>query len=82
MINERAEFANQFQSPHDLTGTKIISNRPISVFSGSAWTSVGTEFMGDHLVEQLIPDNNWGSDYVTAPLSTRTSGDILRILGK
>lgn len=34
----------------------------------------------DHLVEQLIPDYFWLTEWYTIPTPTRTSGDIYRVL--
>jgi hypothetical protein len=34
----------------------------------------------DHLVEQLPPVNQWGRQFVTMPLATRSGGDTFRIL--
>ena len=45
------------------------------------WTSIGTEYMGDHLVEMLPPANTWGGHFFTVPIANRTSGDVFRILG-
>ena len=70
------------QSPEDLTGTYVESTRPVSVFCGTVWTSISSEFMGDHLVEQLPPSSSWGQEFVTAPIITRTGGDIFRVLGR
>ncbi|KAI0237404.1 hypothetical protein LSAT2_012090 [Lamellibrachia satsuma] len=72
----------QVRSPDDLTGTKILTNKPVAVFSGSEWTSVGYQQMGDHLVEQMPPTSTWGWDFITVPIATRTAGDIFRVLAR
>ena len=43
----------QLQSIYDLTGTRIVTSRPASVIAGSKWSSVGTMYLGDHLIEQV-----------------------------
>ena len=58
------------------------ANKRVAVFSGSEWTSVGSEQMGDHLVEQMPPTSTWGWDFITVPIATRTAGDIFRVLGR
>lgn len=58
-----------------------MSNKPIAVLSGSVWTSVGAELMGDHVVEMLSPTNTWGREFLTLQIANRTSGDVFRITG-
>ncbi|MEN1678275.1 MAG: putative Ig domain-containing protein [Planctomycetota bacterium] len=65
----------------DLTGTVVVSDRPIAVFSGHNCANVPTTSTAcDHLVEQLPSTNTWGQAFVTAPLATRQMGDTFRIL--
>ena len=71
----------QVRSDSDLTGTKIKSTKPLAVFSGSEWTSVGYKQMGDHLVEQMPPTSTWGKLFITASIATRQEGDVFRVLG-
>ena len=76
---------NQFEtlmidSPSDLTGTIIISDKPISVFTGHQCGQVPTGKQNcDYLVEQIPPHATYGSLFFTAPFATRESGDIYRI---
>ena len=72
----------QIRSSTDLTGTVVSANKPVAVFSGSEWTSVGADKMGDHLVEQMPPTPTWGWDFITVPIATRRAGDIFRVLGR
>ena len=72
-----------FQVEHtsDLTGSKVTSNKPISVFSGNECANVPrNKRYCDHLVEHIPPTNTWGMRFITAPLRGRTSGDYFRIL--
>ena len=64
----------------DLTGTKVTSNRPISLFSGDQCTYVpsGVPYC-DQIVEQLPPVEAWGRQFATAPLKTR-SFDVFRFV--
>ncbi|MCH7959860.1 MAG: PKD domain-containing protein [Candidatus Hydrogenedentes bacterium] len=65
----------------DLTGTRIVSDRPVAVFSGDLCGQVPAGVGAcDHLVEQLPPVNAWGTDVITVPLATRVNGDTFRIL--
>lgn len=69
------------ESPEDLTGSHIVSNKPISFLSGHECGNVPYNVSEcDHLVEQLPPTVTWGTLYLTAPTATRTTGDIYKIL--
>ena len=63
------------RSHEDLTGTKIVTNREVSVFSGHQAGSVkGTDpsKRHDHLIEQIPSTTFWGREYYVAPLATRS----------
>lgn len=65
----------------DLTGSTIVSNRPISVFGGNSCGLVptgDTDFC-DLLIEQMFPTSAWGQNFVAMPLATR-SASFLRVL--
>ncbi|CAD5123116.1 DgyrCDS11490 [Dimorphilus gyrociliatus] len=72
----------QIQSQYDLTGTKIVSTQPVVALAGSVWTSIGGLEMGDQLLEQMIPLDRWGTEFIAVPFANRSSGDIFRILAK
>ncbi|MCC5946315.1 MAG: gliding motility-associated C-terminal domain-containing protein [Bernardetiaceae bacterium] len=64
----------------DITGSKIVSDKPIALFSGNFRTRVpNNQCCYDHLVEQIPPQSAWGRSYITTPLATRAY-DIFRIL--
>ena len=70
----------QFNSADDLTGSIIISNKPISVFVGHECGQVPSDVTAcDHLVEQIPPDATWGTQFFTAPLDVRESGEHYRV---
>jgi IgGFc binding protein len=64
-------------NPEDLTGTKITSTAPVSVFGGEQCANVPDEgyYACDYIVEQNIPDSAWGTSFLTEPLKTRKGGD-------
>ena len=63
----------------DISGTRIIANKPISVFSGHECANVPLASEPcDILIEHLQPIDLWGTEVVTVPLKTR-SGDVLKI---
>jgi hypothetical protein len=64
----------------DITGSHILSDKPIAVFSGHLLCNIPTSYpYGDHVVEQLLPVSKWGTTYRTVPFLDR-GGDTMRIL--
>ena len=64
----------------DISGTRITSNKPISVFSGHECADVPlTSEPCDMLIEQIPPIDTWGSEVVTIPLKTK-DGDIIKVI--
>ena len=58
----------------DLTGTKIVADKPLSVISGHECAFVPRHTMAcDHLVEQVLPTALWDTKYYVAPLASRKS---------
>ncbi|XP_064395009.1 uncharacterized protein LOC135342233 isoform X2 [Halichondria panicea] len=72
----------QFESSsQDLTGTRITSSKPLSVFSGHDCAAVPQDInFCDHLVEQVPPTVTWGSKFFVASLEGRSSGERIRVL--
>ncbi|KAJ8314516.1 hypothetical protein KUTeg_006666 [Tegillarca granosa] len=70
----------QIQSPGDLTGAYITSDKPISVFSGNRKTNTGPYGSQDHLVEHLTPVNTWGKKFATVPIPKRSTGDYFKVI--
>ena len=70
-----------FESKEDLTGSRVLSDVPVSFFSGHECGNVPYDVAEcDHLVEQFPPTATWGNTFFTAPTSGRTSGDVFKIL--
>lgn len=65
----------------DLTGSTVTATAPIAVFGASDCTQVPVG-MGycDMLFEQMLSIPQWGTEYVTGHLQTRTGGDFFRIM--
>ena len=64
----------------DISGTRIIANKPISVFSGHECANVPFDSQPcDMLIEQIPPIDTWGFEVVTIPLKTK-GGDIIKII--
>ena len=63
-----------FENNGDLSGTKIVTNKPVSVFSGHgcAYVPYNRGNCG-YLIGQIPPTMFWGKVYYVAPLATRRS---------
>jgi hypothetical protein len=65
----------------DYTGSRVVSDKPISVFGGNECVNIPVGFTYcDFIVQQMVPTSGWGQSFVTVPLATRTGGDIFRIM--
>lgn len=87
LLNEGELY--QVQASNDLSGTRVIARsadgstcKKIAAFSGSSFVRMGCPLAasGDNLLQQLFPTSAWGNEFVTAPLKTRTGGDLFRVL--
>ena len=64
----------------DISGTRVISNKPISVFSGHECANVPLRSAPcDMLMEQIPPIDSWGTEVVTIPFKTR-NGDVVKVI--
>jgi len=70
-----------FSSTLDLTGSKVVSNKPIAFFSGHecANVPVGVRYC-DHLVEQLPPTITWGRQFFLASSLGKTAGEQYKLI--
>lgn len=81
---------NQNNPHNDLTGSEIISSKPIAVFSGHQRAKIpynlqGESFSRDCLIEQLPPVRVWGKNALLVPYAqpsqiTPQGSDLFRIL--
>ena len=70
-----------YERAQDLTGTRVVSNTPISLFSGHQCTFIPKNIgYCDHLTEQLPNTATWGTRFLTASLAGRNTYDMYRIL--
>ena len=80
---DRYQTFHCYQKNGDFTGTKIVANHPVSVFSGARSATVFdtmTKTTADHLVEQMIPVSMWGTKFFTISTPGRDIGDYFRII--
>jgi len=62
-------------SSRDLTGTRIVTDKPVSVFSGHECgyvPSPSSTSYCDHIIEQIPHTTYWGKIYYVAPLQGRS----------
>ena len=65
----------------DLTGTRVISDKPISFITGHQCSNVPPNVAAcEHLVEQIPPVQNWGKRFATVPLKTRQAYDRFKVV--
>ena len=75
MINRLQTF--YVGSLQDLSGTKIVTDKPVSVFSGHRCANVPWNVVAcSHLIEQLPPTALWGEVYYIVPLADKRSYTI------
>ena len=69
-------------SVDDLTGTKIVTDKPVSVLSGHQCASVPWNDMScSHLIEQIPPTTLWGGVFYATPLISGRSYTIKVLAG-
>ena len=71
-----------FWQSRSVTGERVISNKPLSVFVGNRCTLITSaqHRFCDHFTEQVPPTVTWGTKFLSASLAGRSSGDLYRIL--
>ncbi|MEE6482046.1 hypothetical protein FKM82_013131 [Ascaphus truei] len=66
--------AIQIQSRNDLSGTKVIAQRPVAVLSGHTCSQKNGAC--DHVYEQLLPVDSWGTKFLIPALSFQPKNDV------
>ena len=62
ILNEKESFL--VSRPQDLTGSRVIANKPVSVFSGHECGNMPSDLgFCDHMVEQIPPTATWGKEF-------------------
>ncbi|TRZ04121.1 hypothetical protein DNTS_030274 [Danionella cerebrum] len=67
----------QIQSQGDLTGTRISSQLPIAVYSGHTCTWRFSKC--NHVYEQLLPVQSWGTQFLMAPMAIQSQYDSIYV---
>lgn len=61
---------------YDLTGTRVVSDRPVAVFGGHSCSFVPYDrWACDHLEEQMVPLDNWGQKVIVAQTQPQIAGE-------
>ena len=68
--------------PHvNLTGSKIVSNKPLTVVSGHECGNVpSTQDYCDHLAVSIPPTSTWGQEFLLVPFGGRNVGQCYKIV--
>ncbi|KAK7481421.1 hypothetical protein BaRGS_00027377 [Batillaria attramentaria] len=72
----------QIQMSLDLTGTHIVSSKPVAVLSGQNRSSIFDSGCASHLLDQVPPIENWGKTFVLIPSPGQAEGDLYRFVAK
>ncbi len=65
----------------DLTGTKVVSNKPLTVISGHECGNVPETFLFcEQLAVQVPPTLTLGTEFLLAPFAGRTSGQYYKVV--
>ena len=66
---------------HDLTGTKIVSNKPLTVIAGHECATIPSNSGGcEPFAVQIPPTFTWGVNFLLSPFSSAVSGTVYQIL--
>ena len=65
----------------DLTGSRIVSNKPLTVISGHECGNVpSTRSACEHLTQQIPPTSTWGREFFLVPFGGRKAGQYYKIM--
>lgn len=69
---------NRSSTPLDPSGTRVIADRPIAVFSGHQCAFVPDNVnYCDHIEQQMVPTNAWGQRHIGAMFAQRGAEDAI-----
>ncbi len=69
----KSKYSHGINGVHDLTGSRVVSDKPIGFISGHMRTSIQQQTVAnpltskDHIVEMMPATNTWGKEYITVP---------------
>ncbi|CAH2318248.1 c-binding -like [Pelobates cultripes] len=68
----------QLLSSDDLSGSRVVSQKPVAVLSGHTCTWQNTKC--NHVYEQLLPVSSWGTTFIVPPVYFQTKPDIACVI--
>ena len=69
-----------FGSVIDLTGTSIVSDKPLTVVNGHECGNVPLICCCEHITEQIPPTITWGKQFLLTPYANLTAGPYYKII--
>ncbi|KAM4703004.1 IgGFc-binding protein [Rhinophrynus dorsalis] len=70
--------AIQLLSKDDLSGSRVVSQKPVAVLSGHTCTWKNTKC--NHVYEQLKPVSSWETTFIVPPMSSQTKTDTVYVV--
>ena len=65
----------------DISGTSIVSDKPLTVVSGNECGNIPSNIAYcEHVAEQIPPTVTWGKKYLLAPYKGRTAGQYFKLI--
>ena len=64
----------------DVTGTRIVSDKPLTVISGHEAGSVPNDGSLEPMAQQIPPTQLWGDRFMIVPLGGHQTGQIIKVL--
>ena len=65
----------------DVTGSRVLSNKPIAFFTGHECGTLPAEMLFcDQMVEQIPPTSTWGTTFITSPIADRIEPDMFKFI--
>lgn len=78
-LNEMETYL--YTAEQDLTGMRVVSDKPISFFSGHSCNNIPNgEVYCDHILDQLPNTALWGKTFLSGSLYGRRSSDIYSVI--
>ncbi len=66
----------------DLSGSKIIANKPVTVISGNYSVNSSDGFRTNYTIEQNMAEFSWGKEYLITPIANDSTETKIRIFVK
>ncbi len=78
-----ASIASNNTALADLTGSKVVSNKPIAVVSANQSTNIPTDNKyRDYIVDMQLPTYSWGKTYYVGRIKGRQRSPVVRVFAK